>query len=241
MANSGILNVDLTDDVEIKKSTAPPIGFEIDPSGVWQTKFKEFTAVFPAGDEPSPFLVARCREVDPNFVVVWCRKVMISPSGGEEIFGHYVICRFVPSWMEKSNSGKLPIQLGVVPANFLFDPKRIFELESWTVRWPKGSHGARLGLPEMAKPFDDKVLAYVQAQEWIHKNVRIQDAIKALQGIFKEDEDALRKTIEDAEYQLKQDWKEMKKCVEEGRLLPPVFEKAPFVEGPKTTFVEGEI
>jgi hypothetical protein len=30
----------------------------------------------------------------------------------------------------------------------------------------------------------------------------------------------------------------MKKCVEEGRLLPPVFEKAPFVEAPKTAFEE---
>jgi len=77
--------------------------------------------------------------------------------------------------------------------------------------------------------------AYVEAQEWIHRNVRLQDAVAALKSIFKEDEDALRKTMEDAEYQLKQDWKEMKKCVEEGRLLPPVFEPTPFVEMPKAS------
>ena len=233
--SEGILSVDLTNDVEIKKSSAPSVGFEISSEGVWKIKKVEFSAVFPPGDEPSPFVVARCREIDPNFTVLWCRKVMLTPSLGEEVFGHYVICRFVPSWMEKANTGKRPVQIGVVPANFPFDPKRIFELESWTIKWPKGSYGARLGLPEMPKPFDEKVIAYVEAQEWIHRNVRVQDAVAALKSIFKEDEDALRKTIEDAEYQLKQEWKEMKKCVEEGRLLPPVFEPTPFVEMPKAS------
>jgi hypothetical protein len=85
----------------------------------------------------------------------------------------------------------------------------------------------------MPKPFDEKVIAYVEAQEWIHRNVRVQDALMALKKIHEADERELRKTVEDAEYALKQDWAEMKKCVEEGRLLPPVWEPAPFVEAAK--------
>jgi len=148
--SEGILSVDLTNDVEIKKSSAPSVGFEISSEGVWKIKKVEFSAVFPPGDEPSPFVVARCREIDPNFTVLWCRKVMLTPSLGEEVFGHYVICRYVPSYMEKANTGKRPVQIGVVPANFPFDPKRVAP-SSRNVRTPTPS-GALVTAPRTTSP-----------------------------------------------------------------------------------------
>lgn len=220
-------------DVGTLKSSSDPIEIPLTSSGVWRVKETVFSAVFPPGMEPSPFLVDRCREIDPGFCVVWCWKVMVTPANTEEKLGHYVICRYVPSWDEKFSGGKEPIKLGVVPASFPFDPKRIFELESWTSKWPKGSAGAKLGLPDLPKPFDERVLAYVEAQEWIHKHVRVEEAIEALRDIFKADEKELESVVAEAEYELKQHWKAMKKAVEEKNMLPPVFEKKPFVETAK--------
>jgi len=155
---------------------------------------------------------------------------MVTPANTEEKLGHYVICRYVPSYGEKFSGGKEPISLGVVPANFPFDSKRIFEVESWKARWPKGSMGAKLGLPDLPKPFDERVLSYVECQEWIHKHVKVEEALEALREIFKADEKELETVVKEAEYELKQHWKAMKKAVEEGNMLPPVFEKKPFVE-----------
>lgn len=225
------LRDEVSGDYEVKKSEkGQPSVVQLDPSSVWKCKETIFSATFPPGEEPSPFIVDECRKHDPNFVVLWAWKVMETPAGTEEKLGHYVICRYVPSWMEKSPVRKEPVKLSIIPANFPFDPSRIFELESWTYKWPKGSYGAKLGIPDPPKPFDKRVVDYVEAQEWLHNNTRVQDAIDALKLWEENDLKELRKVVEEADYELKQDWKEMKKCVEEGRLLPPVFEPTPFVE-----------
>jgi len=218
-----------------------PSVIELSKDAVWRCKETVFTAVFPAGDEPSPFIIEECRRYDPNFVVLWSWKVMETPAKTEEKLGHYVICRYVPSYAEKSGLTKRPVKLGAIPANFPFDPSRIFELESWTVRWPKGSRGARLGIPDMPKPFDEKVIDYVRYNEWCHSRNSVQDALRFLKEAEEADQKELEKVVAEAEYALKQDWNDMKKCVEEGRLLPPIFEPSPFVllghDGPKETKV----
>ena len=209
---------------------------ELSKKDVWQVKETIFTAVFPAGFEPSPFLVAECRRHDPNFLLIWCSKIMITPAGTEEAHDHYVICRHVPSSEIKIDLTKRPIKLGAIPKDFPFKSDSIYEVDSWTVKWPKGSWGAKLGIPDPAKPLDEKIIAYVEKQEWLHRNLRVQDALLSLAQSEEDEENELRKVMEEAEYELKQDWRDMKKCVEEGRLLPnQVWEPKPFVETPKAS------
>lgn len=208
---------------------------ELDKKDIWNVKETIFTAVFPPDEEPDPKLVEACRKVDPNFVVIWCTRIMLTPAGTEEKTGHYIICRYVPSSQDPDDV-KRPLVLSNWPSNFPFDPKRIFELESWTIKWPKGSFGAKMGLPETGKPFDNRVVEYVKAQEDFRNNHNPQDVLRLLAIWEENDQKMLRGIMEDAEYQLKQDWKEMKKCVEEGRLLPPIWEKKPFADAPSASF-----
>jgi hypothetical protein len=225
---SDVLNRPVEGDFELRESKAEPQAVTIDRSGAWEIVEKGITATFPPGEEPPPSLVAECRKHDPFFVPLWAWKVYRSPAGTDEKIGHYIIGRYVPSSQDKDGS-KEPVRLTGWPADFPFDPSRIFELLSWTIKWPKGTIGAKLGLPEPAKPFDSRVVDYVKAQEDLRRNCSISEILLMIDKWEELDRLELQKVVEDAEYQLKQDWREMKKCVEEGRLLPPVWEKRPFV------------
>lgn len=171
----------------------------------------------------------QCRVYDKNFVPIWCTIVYKTPAGTVEKTGHYVIARYVPPGADKDNI-KQPLKLESYPWNFPFSSKRIFELLSWTLKWPKGSQGAKLGIPEPAKPFDQRVVDYVKAQEDLRGNSSINEILLMLQTWEDKDKQDLNKLISDADYELKQHWSAMKKAVEEGNILPGIYEPKPFVE-----------
>jgi hypothetical protein len=228
---SDILSRPLEGDYDVRPSKAAPSVIELDPKQAWKIVDTIFTAVFPHGEEPPAYLVDECRRHDPFFVPLWCWKVYLTPANTKEKVGFYVIARYVPSEQDK-NSSKAPVKLTNWPATFPFNPSRIFELLSWTIKWPKGSSGAKLGIPEPAKPFDARLVAYVKAQEDLRRNHSTAEILRMLDTWEENDQKELRALVSEAEYQLKQDWREMKKCVEEGRMLPPVWEPRPFADAP---------
>lgn len=217
------------DGITVKESSAPPSVFKIDKKEIWQVEDTVFTAVFPAGDEPDKNLVKQCRVHDPHFVPLWCWKVYRTPAETVEKTGHYVIGRYVPAGLDLDDTKK-PLRLENLPRGFPFPGDRIFELLSWTIKWPQGSYGAKLGIPECAKPFDERVVEYVKAQEDLRKNHSIAEVLQMLDTWEENDQKELAKHVADAEYELKQHWKAMKKAVEENNLLPGIYEPKPFVE-----------
>jgi len=223
-------------DITLKESESPSSIITLDKDAVWQVKDTIFTAVFPAGEEPDPSLVKQCRVYDPYFVPIWCWKVYRTPAETVEKTGHYVISRFVPAGTDKDDSKK-PLRLENVPGNFPFLPDRIFELLSWTIKWPKGSWGAKYAIPEPAKPFDSRVVAYVKANEDLRNNTSVMEVLQMLQTWEENDARELVNLVGDADYELKQHWAAMKKCVEEGRILPDIYPGAkPFVDAPIKEF-----
>lgn len=226
------LRDEITEDVQVQRGQGPGSVITLDKDAVWQVKDSWFTAVFPAGEEPDPALVAKCREYDPNFVVVWGGKVMVTPAHTEEVVGNYVICRYVPS-VAYLNDHKKPIKLQAWPANFPFDPTQIFELHSWTLKWPKNTWGSKLGLPEPALPFDGRVVEYVRAQEHLRNAHSLKEILEWLLVFEANQQAELRKIMEEGEYALKQEWRGVKKAVEEGAWGAPPSDPKPFTEMPK--------
>ena len=214
------------------KSSSPSQVFQIGETareaGVWAVLDTALTAVFPAGEEPDPALVKQCREYDPHFVPLWCRKVFRSPANTDTVTGHYVIGRYVPPEnLKSSKDNKPPVVLESWPSDFPFDPKEVYEVHAWTLKWPKGSYGLKLCMPEPGKPFDNRLVDYVRLQSHVHANFCVEDALRSLQEMADEEKAELRKIMEDAEYQLKQDWRGMKKAIEEERWGPTATDTTP--------------
>ena len=175
--------------------------------GVWECKSSIFTAVFPPGLEPPAHLVAECRKYDPAFVPVLCRKVFETPGHTREEFTHYVICREVKTVDIKGDpEAKPPIKLEAWPQDFAFDPKAIYELKSWTIPWPKGSPMIGLGLPDMDKPFDKKLVDYVRFEAYAYANWTRDEWNVWISEMDKADKEELKKLTEDLAYQIKQDF-----------------------------------
>jgi hypothetical protein len=199
--------------------------------GVWECISTTFTAVFPPGLEPPAHLVAECRQYDPKFVPVLCRKVFRTPANTEEEFSHYVICREVPTLEVKGDwDAKPPIRLEAWPQNFGFDPKAIYELKSWTIPWPKGSPMIGLGLPDIDKPFDQKLVDYVRFEAYAYANWTKDEWNLWLSKAEEDDRKTMQKLTEDLAYQIKQDFGLVNP--DEGLGLQEVTPK-PFVETAK--------
>jgi len=202
--------------------------------GVWECISTTFTAVFPPGLEPPATLVSECRKHDPKFVPILCRKVFQTPANTEEEFTHYVICREVPTSEVKGDwESKPPLNLEAWPRDFKFDPKAIYELKSWTMEWPKGSPMIGLGLPDIEKPFDQKLVDYVRFEAYAYANWTKDEWNLWMAKAEAEDRKEMEKLCSDLAYQVKQDFSLVnpdEKVVVEG------FQPKPFVETAKKEF-----
>lgn len=179
--------------------------------GVWECKHNSFTAVFPTGKEPPANLVEECRKADPDFVVVWNRKVYETPSHGTEEFGHYVICREVPTTEVKGEwDSKLPIKLDAWPKNWPHDPRAIYEVRSWTIPMPKGSPLIALGLPDIPKDFDQNLVEYVKQEAYAYANWTQDQWNQWSRSKDELDRKELERLISEIQYQVKTDYNMVK-------------------------------
>jgi hypothetical protein len=176
--------------------------------GVWKCLSTTFTAVFPPGMEPDPKLVKECEEYDPGFVPVYCLKVFQTPANTEEAFGHYLICREVPTTDVKGEwDSKLPIRLQAYPRGWKRNPAAIYEVKSWTIPWPKGSPMIALGLPDITKEFDHALVDYVQQEAYAYKH-QTKDQYRVWMAAFEEnDRRQLREFTEHIQDVVKEEFK----------------------------------
>ena len=199
--------------------------------GQWQCVDTHYTCVFPAGFAPDPTLVARIRSFYPQFVPVCMVKEYVTPTGGRVNYLFHVIGRWeqMPTPDDVEN-GREPLRVER-PRDFPFDGGVVYEQRPWTD--PPNAQGQRLNLPDLFRPFDQRLVDWMDAAH--REMVRSEGtmASKVLESLRKE-QDAEAKELarvkENGRLALIDDRHQVIKLLDAGKINPPPREPQTYVQ-----------
>lgn len=196
--------------------------------GMWQCVDTQYSAVFPAGFEPDPSLVARIRGFYPQFVPVWMVKEYVTPSEGHVTFGFYVIGRWEPFVPQDEDGTPLTITR---PADFPFHGGVIYEQLPWSD--PPNAQGKRLNLPDVFRPFDARLVEWMDAahREFCRTPGQMKEKYRQSQrALALAEQEELARVKENGRLRLIDDRHQVIKRIEEGKLTAPPREAQTYVQ-----------
>lgn len=176
--------------------------------GFWTPVGKpSWSAVFPAGDEPDPGIVAAIRVFAPHYVPLWLRKEYKAPTGARSVYGWHVIGMHTDDPGEAEWSGNvLNLQRpSDWPAAFLSG--QIYVVRVLWDDWIPGTWQAKRKLPRQYVPYDARLIEWMKAT-----HARIQAARdvrremeRELQAMLEAEDLALQKVEDETEAVLRED------------------------------------
>jgi hypothetical protein len=203
----------------------------------WLLKDTTFSCVFPPGWEPDDALVRRIREFDPKFVPVWMTKTYIDPGGSEVTYGFYVIGRWEQTEIEAHSdpeTDRMPLKLER-PKDFPFHGGVVYDQRTWSHAWPQGSVGALLGLPEVFRPFDDRLYEFMREAHKVFMGDHTRNYANAvkrtiqarremeLEELARLEDEAMRRNREEMPAQVVQD-------IIDGHVIPDEYTPQEYVQ-----------
>jgi hypothetical protein len=190
-----------------------------------------YTCIFPVGYAPDPALVARIRSFYPQYVPVWMVKEYVTPSGGRVNYGFHVIGRWeqVPT-PDDVESGREPLRVER-PADFPFHGGVVYEQRPWSD--PPNAAGQRMNLPDLYRPFDARLVEWMDAahREMARSEGSMQQ--KVLEAIRKEEDAAARELAraqENGRLALIDERHQVIKLLDAGKINPPPRQPQTYVQ-----------
>lgn len=166
-----------------------------------------WSAVFPAGDEPDPGVVAAIRVFAPHYVPLWLRKEYKAPTGARNVYGWHVIGMHTDDPGEAEWSGNvLKIQRpSDWPAMFLTG--QIYVVRVLWDDWIPGTWQAKRKLPRQYVPLDARLIEWMKATHQRIQQARDvrREMERELQAMFEAEDLALQKVEDETEANLRED------------------------------------
>ncbi len=199
--------------------------------GCWQCVDTHYTAVFPPGFGPDPSLVARIRGFFPRYVPVWMVKEYVTPSGGVVNYGFHVIGRWEPFPPQDEEAVPLRIER---PSDFPFHGGVIYEQLPWSD--PPNKQGKKLNLPDLFRPFDVRLVDWMDAahREMCRTPGQMKEKFQQYRRAMAEAEAAeMARTKENARLRLIDDRHHVVRLFEQGKFTAPPREAQTYVQAEK--------
>lgn len=193
--------------------------------GIWQCVGVHHTCVFPIAFEPPRHLVAEIRKFDPWFVPICVIKEYVAPTGGTHTFVFYSIGRWAP-YPDDAEMEPVKVER---PSDFPFHGGVIYEQRLWAD--PVTPEGRKLGLPEKFRPFDMRLVKWMDAA---HREMLREDGSykwkvqRAIDGEYEAEQAALEKIDAEKGYQLRHT--PIVRAIETGNFVEKPKDPKPFVQ-----------
>lgn len=190
-------------------------------AGLWQYLGPQYVAN-DAAHSVDPALLKFIWNFDPDFEHLWCRQLYKSPGGTYALRVYHTIARHVAHPIEGASIGE--------PARVLLPADRVARgpvYVAHVLHGPRKKNGA----PPAFRPFGWREAKNLEEQFWaVRKRAQgIEESKKERGAVYGFREANLRAAREEAREGLRDDWKILKRCIDEGRFHDPIPDPKPFV------------
>lgn len=211
-------------------------------TGSWECLGEKHTCVFPPGFEPDADVVRAIRRVCPNFVPMLVVADWKSPSGGVHRLRYYMLATWQPYETEADRRKHVPkVEDCDRPSDFPFVGGELYAQRLWCELWPEGSPEYGENRPPKTGPFDRDVERYIRQVydecglvhgTWLMGSVAEAGRRANRNRIAKQEaEDAeTDKSFDDARMGMRDDRRQIRKCIDEGRWFAEPKDPQPYVE-----------
>jgi hypothetical protein len=199
-----------------------------------------------------PGIVRDIRVFDPCYVPLLVKRIYKAPNGGRVMKQYHVIGRYIEN--PTDNFKHEYVKLETVPRGFKFHPRKIHALRTLWAPWPGPDGDAPpsrewvMNMPpaEVAPgrwlvdqlaavhKFFDVGMELTEKDGELVQTGTVSSTVDRMAQILNAREEADRKieaeAIAEARYRMRDNWPQMKKAIDEGRLQEPPKEKKLFVD-----------
>jgi hypothetical protein len=180
--------------------------------GMWRSVgAPEWTAVFPAGNEPDPGIVKAIRVFAPHYVPLWLRKAYRSPTGDLTAYEYHVVGMHTDNPTEAQDDWEIVnvIRPPDWPARFMSGQINVVRV-LWD-DWKDGTWQKARNFPRQYVPYDWRLVDWMRRtahrvqQETQRTEERRREALAALDAQFAAEDKAVEKLEADTKAEARED------------------------------------